>query len=191
MTSEQIKKLLDVLDKKPDQIQANLMRLALFTGVRRSALLALIWSDIDFERGFILLRAEHAKSKKTESIPMNAQARGVLYDLKKLADSEYIFPGRDAGKHRTEIKRFTTRVKKEVGLPKDFRPMHGLRHTFASLLASSGQVGLYEIQKLLTHNSPQMTQRYAHLADAAMRRAANVADDIFGKINASDLEQDG
>lgn len=185
LTSEQIKKLLDVLDKETDQIQANLMRLALFTGVRRSALLALTWSDIDFECAFILLRAEHAKSQKTETIPMNEQARGVLEALRKIVDGEYVFPGRDAGKHRTEIKRFTTRVKKEAGLPKDFRPMHGLRHTFASLLASSGQVGLYELQKLLTHSSPQMTQRYAHLTDAAMRRATNVADAIFGEMNAS------
>lgn len=37
-------------------------------------------------------------------------------------------------------------------------------------------VDLYTLQKLLTHGSPLMTQRYAHLADEALRKAAAVAD---------------
>jgi hypothetical protein len=40
-------------------------------------------------------------------------------------------------------------------------------------------VDLYTLQKPLTHNSPQMTQRYAHLADSALQRAASVADKLF------------
>ena len=54
--------------------------------------------------------------------------------------------------------------------------MHGLRHTFASHLASRGKVDLYTLQKLLPHGSPLMMQRYAHLADEALRKAAVVAD---------------
>ena len=62
---------------------------------------------------------------------------------------------------------------------KDFREMNSLRHVFASRLPSSGQVDLYRIQKLLTHKSPQMTQRYAHLRDDALRKASEVMDTIF------------
>jgi integrase len=58
-----------------------------------------------------------------------------------------------------------------------------LRHTFASWLASSGEVDLYTPQKLLTHGSAQMTQRYAHLADEAPQRAAAVAGDIFQGVS--------
>ena len=43
------------------------------------------------------------------------------------------------------------------------------------MLASSGEVDLYTLQKLLTHKSPQMTQRYAHLRDSALKRAATIA----------------
>lgn len=71
------------------------------------------------------------------------------------------------------------RVKKNAGLPDDFRPLHGLRHAYASHLISSGKVDLYTLQKLLTHSSPKMTQRYAHLADDALRKAAQIADTIF------------
>jgi hypothetical protein len=46
------------------------------------------------------------------------------------------------------------------------------------MLASSGQVDLYTLQKLLTHKSPDMTARYAHLRDDALRRASELAGDI-------------
>ena len=66
-----------------------------------------------------------------------------------------------------------------AALPEDFRPLHGLRHNYASRLASTGEVDLYTIQKLLTHSSPQMTQRYAHLRDETLMKAASLADDLL------------
>jgi hypothetical protein len=67
------------------------------------------------------------------------------------------------------------RIRKQAKISKGFR-FHGLRHTFASYLASSGELDLYTLQKLLNHQTPEMTQRYAHLLDEALRRGANVAD---------------
>ena len=58
-------------------------------------------------------------------------------------------------------------------------PYHDMRHTFATYLASSGEVDLYTLQKLLNHQTPEMTQRYAHLLDEALIRSANVADKVF------------
>ena len=52
---------------------------------------------------------------------------------------------------------------------------------FASMLASSGQVDMYTLQKLLTHKSPQMTQRYAHLRDEALRKASDLAGDLIAQ----------
>jgi integrase len=59
--------------------------------------------------------------------------------------------------------------------------MHGLRHAYASMLASSGNVDMYVLQKLMTHKSPQMTQRYAHLRDEVLKNGAGQIDDIFKK----------
>ena len=91
-----------------------------------------------------------------------------------------MFPGR-GGKQRTEIRRPIDRIRKAAGLPKDFRPLHGLRHTYASMLASSGQVDLYTLQKLLTHKTGAMTQRYAHLRDETLRRASDLAGDMINQ----------
>ena len=51
LTPEQARKLLQALDEEPDQTLASLVRLALFTGMRRGALLNLQWQDVDFEPG--------------------------------------------------------------------------------------------------------------------------------------------
>jgi integrase len=69
--------------------------------------------------------------------------------------------------------------KAAAGLPADFRPLHGLRHVYATMLASSGKVDMFTLQKLLTHKSPQMTQRYIHYRDEALRRASDTVDDIL------------
>jgi len=56
------------------------------------------------------------------------------------------------------------------------------------MLASSGQVDMYTLQKLLTHKSPLMTQRYAHLRDEALKKAASLAGKIVEKAGAQDKD---
>ena len=91
---------------------------------------------------------------------------------------------------RTDINKAVNEIKTAAGLPKDFRPLHGLRHVYASMLASSGQVDMYTLQKLLTHKSPIMTQRYAHLRDETLKNASNLAGSMIDKaiINAKKKE---
>ena len=75
-------------------------------------------------------------------------------------------------------------IREAAGLPASFRPMHGLRHTFASMLASSGEVDLYTLQRLLTHKSGAMTARYAHLRDETLKAASNVAGRLMRETTA-------
>lgn len=172
--------MLKVLDEEPNIQAANLMELALFTGMHKSELLHLRWSNIDFERDFINIRGP--KSGGDEKISFNAPARRVLESHPRKRSLEFIFPGKN-GKQRisTSFSKPVNRIKKRAGLPKDFRPLHGLRHVYASMLASSGQMDMYTPQKLLTHKSTRMTQRYAHLRDEAMKRASNLTGELIDK----------
>lgn len=172
------RKYLAALDEEADQDRAAILRFALFSGMRKRAIFALKWKNIDFLNNMMELEGKVAKNRKTAFIPLNMKLREILAKLKKGAPEDYIFFSAD-GKQRTDFSRMARRVRQKAGLPEDFRPMHGLRHTYASRLASSGKVDLYTLQKLLTHESPEMTQRYAHLSDEAMRRAALVADEVF------------
>ncbi len=117
----------------------------------------------------------------TLQIPLNEAARGLLSNHIR-TDSPYIFPGRN-GNQRVNIAVPVRMIRDRAGLPKDFRPLHGLRHVFASALASSGKVDMYQLQRLLTHKSPIMTQRYAHLRDQALKQASGVASDIIGELD--------
>lgn len=180
MTSEQIHAFLSALDEEKDQTGASGVRLALATGMRHGAIVALRWDDLDFANGFIMLRGEVAKNGKTSKIPMSPPARVILHQIPR-TENPYLFPGKKKGMHRVTFRSIARRAKQAAGLPEDFRCMHGLRHTFASALASSGRVDLYTLQKLLTHSSPSMTQRYSHLADEALLRAASVMGDIWSE----------
>ncbi|MFX0202401.1 MAG: tyrosine-type recombinase/integrase [Candidatus Hodarchaeota archaeon] len=174
LTPTQLAKLLEAIEKDSCYQAGALMKMALFTGMRRREMFRLRWEDVDFDRGFIHIR--DPKGGPDQIIPLNEMARGLLENHPH--DSEYVFPGR-YGRQRTDVTHQVRRIADSAGLSKDFRPLHGLRHTFASMLASSGKVDMYALQKALTHKSPQMTQRYAHLRDAALRRVAIVADDLI------------
>lgn len=177
LTEKQLKSLLKAIETDSNTQVAPLMKLALFTGMRRGELLNLQWKDLDFDRGFITLT--DTKGGKDQAIPMNDTARDILNSHPE-GEGPYVFPGRSGGKRAT-VDVAVNKIKKAAGLPKDFRPLHGLRHTYASMLASSGQVDMYTLQKLLTHKSPLMTQRYAHLRDETLKRASNLAGDIINE----------
>jgi len=177
LTSEQLVKLLDALNESSNIHVANMMKMALYTGMRRGELFKLEWKDIDFERGFIHIR--DPKGGPDQKIPLNDPVRDLLENHPK-TKSGYVFPGQD-GNRRVSMQQAVNKIRKAAGLPPDFRPMHGLRHTYASMLASSGKVDMYTLQKLLTHKSPVMTQRYAHLRDDTLKRASNLAGDIISK----------
>ena len=184
LTPEQLKKLLEAIDNSTDIEAANIMRLALYTGMRRGEMFKLKWNDIDFQRGFIAIR--NPKGGVSQKIPLNDQARQVLENHPKTTGKEHVFLRPD-GKPFTDIRRRVNPIKKAAGIPDDFRALHGLRHTYASMLASSGKVDLYTLQKLLTHKSPVMTQRYAHLRDEALIKASALAGDIIDAATKSNM----
>ena len=160
LSSEQITALLTAINESKHIIPGAMMKTALFTGMRRGEMFRLIWDDIDFERSCIFIR--ESNGSVSQKIPLNEATRQIFTALPRT--SKYVFPGR-GGRQRITVTREVNAIKHAAGLPKDFRPLHGLRHTYASMLASSGQIDMYTLQKLLLHKSPQMTQRYAHLRD--------------------------
>ena len=166
LSQHQLEKLLQVLEEEPDLQVSNLVRMALYTGMRRGELFELCWSDIDFHNKTITVRS--GKKGQYPTIPMNEMAEKVLAEHAHVpGSSKFVFPGRN-GKKRTECKRPLLRIRKNAGLPEDFRLLQGLRHVYATMLVSSGKVDLETLQSLLTQKSPLMTQRYAHLLDQSV-----------------------
>jgi len=178
LSPEQMKRLFEVIEKSTHPHAGDLMKLALYTGIRRGEMFKLKWDDVDFQRNFIRIR--EPKGGEDQIVPLNESARELLLNRPRFKDSPYVFPGRE-GRERVDVNRALAEIKKAAGLSEDFRTLHGLRHVFASMVASSGQVDMYTLQNLLTHKSAVMTQRYAHLRDEALKRASTLAGQLVNE----------
>jgi integrase len=87
--------------------------------------------------------------------------------------------GERPGQHLVNLQKPWRRIRKAAGLD-DVR-IHDLRHSFASVGASSGQ-SLIVIGKMLGHSQPATTARYAHLADDPVKAAS---DEVGERIAAA------
>lgn len=112
LTPAQMAMLLQVLDDEPNLAVANMMRLALsITGMRRGEMFKLQRDDIDFHRGFILIRAP--KGGKTQQIPLNDAVRAVLDNHPRQEGCPLVFPGRN-GRQRQDISKAIKTIKRRA-----------------------------------------------------------------------------
>src|SRR5262249_22925705 len=130
---------------------ADIVTVALETGLRAGELLGLTWDRIDLSRGVI--RLEITKSGRRREIPM----RQSVYEI--LAARPGPRQGRvwNLWNIRTA---FVSAVKKANLVNFHF---HDLRHSFASWFMMRGG-SLQALKEILGHTDLKMTLRYAHLA---------------------------
>jgi integrase len=153
-----------------------IIRLLAFTGARRNEIESLKWSEVDLARN--VLRLEDSKTG-AKVIPLAPAAKLILAEAPHIEGSPYVFPAVSGEGHYQGIGKVWRAVRKAAKL-EDVR-LHDLRHTFASYGAAGG-LSLHIIGKLLGHSQAATTQRYAHLADDPVQRAA---DQIGGAIAAA------
>ena len=180
LTNNQAKRLMEVLETWHRQDVARMVKLAWLTGMRRGEIFKLQRKHVDSEQNIITL--VDPKGGKNASIPMSQPVHDLLKDqilwtAKNYPNSPYLFPGR-AGKQRVDCSS-VERIKEAAGLPKSFRPFHGLRHHMAVMLASSGEYTLDMIGELLTHKSTAITRRYAKFLPDAKKKAADRAAELL------------
>lgn len=180
LTSEEAQRFLDVLDGWPNQDISRMLKLAMFSGLRRGEIFKLEKADIDFHQGLIWLR--DPKGGKDVSIPMSNIIRDILQEQltfcdDKFPDSPFVFPAHHGGR-RTDSSA-VNRIKKKAQLPASFRIFHGLRHNLGVTLANSGEYTLDMIGELLTHKSVAVTKRYAQFLPETKKKAADRAAELL------------
>jgi integrase len=180
LDAEELGRLLDALSGLKDQEAANIFRLTLLTGARKTEVLAAKWEMFDLKEGTWTKPSHHTKQKKVHKVPLSAPARQLLSEILDGAGekrTEYVFPARfastkaitkDPKPYRTNVKNQWAAVLKAAKLA-DLH-IHDLRHSFASFLVSEG-LSLPLIGRLLGHTQAQTTHRYAHLALDPLRAA--------------------
>lgn len=134
-----------------------------FCGLRRNELLSLEMRDVDLYGGFLTIRAETSKSKKTRKVPINMHLRLHLSEYleerkKRGCMSAYLLVSCGSDRPLTQhgLKHWVARISLLSGVK--FH-VHRFRHTFATNLAMQ-DVGVIKIQKLMGHTDIKMTSAY-------------------------------
>ena len=68
LSSEQLKRLLEEIERDPNLQAANMMKMALYTGMRRGEMFKLKWDDIKFDTGFYPYRRPKRGSRPEDTI---------------------------------------------------------------------------------------------------------------------------
>ena len=173
LDSTDIQRLLHIVDNYTNNINlSSIIRFLLFTGCRRSEVLNARWEDIDLNHKVFTIPL--SKSGKKRTIPISPSLEQLILTIPKTS-KVYLFPAPREDKPMASIFRHWDIIRKQAKLP-NVR-IHDLRHTTASILVNKG-VSLYQVQQLLGHSSPRMTQRYSHLSNTALYEAVSVVDDV-------------
>jgi integrase len=177
-----------LVDECPQPLKS-VVKFALATGLRRSNILDLEWSQIDMQRKVTWIHPEQSKSTRAIGVALNDTACKVLRDQIG-RHSKWVFvhtepKTRSDGtiapamrKMRVDSNTAWRLAKKRAGI-ENFR-FHDLRHTWASWLIQSG-VPLSILQEMGGWESIEMVRRYAHLAPDHLTEHSRQIDAIFAE----------
>ena len=153
-----------VQERPSRRAQADIIRLLLLTGCRKSEILTLRWAEVD---GDVLRLAEAKTGPRTVWLSEAAQA--AIARQPRTA-SAFVFPSpKDPARPQSRNLGLWRRARREAGI-EDVR-LHDLRHTVASQAVARG-VPLPTVARMLGHAQPTMTLRYAHVGDREVEAAA-------------------
>ncbi|MYE60328.1 MAG: tyrosine-type recombinase/integrase [Alphaproteobacteria bacterium] len=139
------------------------VRLIALTGCRKSEILTLEWR---FYRDGNLYLADSKTGPRT--VWLCRAARDVLDGLPRSA--RWVFPVQDWRAPEEWLDGFWSQLRDEADIA-DVR-LHDFRHSYASMALLSGE-SIRAVGRLLGHEKPSTTLKYAHLSDASVREAVD------------------
>ena len=165
-----------------DGMLKEMVLLGLRTGLRFGELIALEWSDIDFNSNLMTVQKSivrghlgSPKSNKIRYVPLLADVSDML-SLRFKKDG-LVFSKYDQPLGPMLCLRWLRQACKKAGMRRI--GFHVLRHTFASHLAQNG-VSIVLIKELLGHADIKTTMRYSHLTSKAIREAVMTLENKSG-----------
>lgn len=167
---DELGRLVDALGCHTERTSADAIMFMLLTGCRKGEALNARWNQFDLQNRIWTKASSETKQRREHRVPYSSAAGEILARRRAEGTGTHVFPG-TFGTPLQDVRRTWQAVCQRAGL--EGTRLHDLRHTFASLLASSGQ-SLFVVGELLGHSTPQTTKRYAHLYDDTMRTAAEV-----------------
>jgi len=156
-TRDEAQRLLGVLETHPNRKLAHLMRISLFTGIRRSEVLNIEYADVNLsERFFRAINIKsHDKHKVWRAIP-EPVTEDFAYFMNNNTRSNYPFRVYKPNSYTC----MTKKLLKKHGFNEDLH-LHSCRHTAVTLARENGQ-DMREIQKIVDWSRMPVVEMYAH-----------------------------
>lgn len=149
----------DRLLRELPEHMADMVAFTLATGLRRSNVTGLLWSQVDLARQVAWIHADQAKARKAIPVPLNSEAVEII--TKQLGKHPtHVFTYKGNTIFQVSTKTWYAALKR-AGI-ENFR-WHDLRHTWASWHVQNG-TPMFALQEMGGWESPEMVRRYAHLA---------------------------
>lgn len=184
LAREEVARLMDALAARRERTSADAILFMLLTGCRRGEALNARWSQFDLARRIWTKPSAETKQRREHRVPYSSSVAELLLRRRVEGIGPFVFAG-SLGVPLQEVRKTWRSACEAAGL-QSVR-IHDLRHTFASLAASSGQ-SLLIVGELLGHSTPQTTQRYAGLYDDTLRLAAEA---VSIALTSTELRQSG
>jgi len=180
MSKYEVDLIIRSVDFAPPRCRKNNVRdklvlsLLYYTGIRKSELLNLNWTDINLSKNTLIVR--NGKGGKDRLIPLHKKITELLdkyLDERLPLKTDALIIG-EQGKRLCKgsfvylLKMYLTLS----GLKKKGYTAHSFRHSFATHLVEAG-VDLFKVQKLLGHASLDTTKIYINFNSSQMAKAVN------------------
>lgn len=170
LQADELPKFWAALEAEPSEKIRDFVKLALFTGQRRSNVLAMRWPDLNLDRATWTM--PHTKTGRHE-VPLTDEAVAILRRREKSkGESEWVFPAHHNGGHLKDPMRQWRDILVRAGI-KDLR-IHDLRRTMGSWQTITGATRPV-VGKLLGHVREETTSVYGRLNHETVRQSAATA----------------
>ena len=174
LSKEEIKLLLSA----PSNIKhRSILSLIYSCGLRRSEAIHLKLTDIDVNRGLIIIR--QAKGKKDRIVPLSEKIKILLSDyFASYKPKIWVFEGQD-GKSAYDESSLAHVLKQALEKSKIKKPvtLHWLRHSYATHLLENG-TDLRYIQEILGHSRSTTTEIYTHVSNKSIQKVISPFDTL-------------
>ena len=196
LTEEEIKKLLETAKTVSEEVYITYL-LGVNTGLRKSDIINLKWSDVDIENRIIKVLPQKTKRNgRYACIPIDDDLFEVLNKLERQDD--FILPKLSKLKQQSayaviDSVFYKAGIKTKDDNGKIITGFHSLRHTFASNLHRSS-IPLGQIQAILGHSTVDMSLKYTHTTLEDIKRSFDTVEvrinkETYNKIN--NLKKEG
>lgn len=177
LTSEEATRLMREL---PPHLEA-MARFSLATGLRKSNVTGLMWSQVNLQDKRAWIHADQAKGGRAIPVPLSSEAIEVLRK-ERFKHPTHVFTFR--GKPITQVNTKAWQAALRRAGIVDFR-WHDLRHTWASWHVQNG-TPIYVLKELGGWADMDMVQKYAHLSP---NHLSEFVERVSGLIETGEQEE--